>query len=150
MFKKKETKNSTGNPQNEQVRTDENDEAAQLTGVTDPIEQIRAFRSHGASTVVITCGNQGAVAADGQNVWRSGCYEVDVVDPSGSGDAFTTGLITAVRRGWGMPRVLAYASALGASAIGSVGCTEGVFTPPEAEAFIKAKTLHVEQVATFE
>ena len=124
------------------------DEAARLTGMADPVEQIRTFRSHGAHAVAITCGRQGAVAACGQDVWRSGCYEVDVVDPSGSGDAFTTGLITAVRRGWEMPRLLAYASALGASAVGAVGCTDGLFSPSEADAFLQARPLHVERITT--
>ena len=122
------------------------DEAAKLTGVTEPVDQIQVLRSYGANGVIITCGEQGAVAALEQGVWRSGCYEIETVDPSGSGDAFTAGLITGVRRGWEMPRLLAYASALGASSIGSVGCTDGVFRPSEVEAFINTKSLRVERV----
>ena len=120
------------------------DEAARLTGLADPTEQIRAFQAHGAKTVVITCGERGAVAVCGKDMWRSGCFHVDVVDPSGAGDAFVTGLIAAVLRGWEMPRALAYASALGASAIHSVGCTDGLFTSREAEDFIDANELAFE------
>jgi len=65
------------------------------------------------------------------------------VDPSGSGDAFSAGVITAIRRGWDMPRMLSYASALGASATRAVGTTDGVYTSTEAEAFVAAHSLVV-------
>ena len=120
------------------------DEAAQITGQSDPVDQVRAIQERGAKTVVITQGKKGAIAASGKDLWRSASYKVDVIDPSGSGDAFTGGLIAAALRGWEMPRVLAYAAALGASATRAIGCTDGVFSAQEAEAFLEAHTLPIE------
>lgn len=119
------------------------DEAQQITGLTDPLDQLRFLEKHGAHTVIITQGKSGAIAARGGKYWRSGAFVAKAVDPSGSGDAFSAGVITAIRRGWDMPRMLSYASALGASATRAVGTTDGVFTSTEAEAFVAAHSLVV-------
>jgi sugar/nucleoside kinase (ribokinase family) len=124
------------------------DEARQLTGFSDHQAQAEAFLSHGARTVVITCGSEGAVAAStgskATQLWRSGVYRVQCIDPSGSGDAFAAGIIAAVLNGWDMPKALRLASALGASATTAVGTTDGVFTREQAEAFLKENPLSVE------
>ena len=120
-----------------------NDEARQITGLADPLEQLRFFEKRGAHTVIITQGKAGAIAARGGQYWQSGIYPAKVVDPTGSGDAFDAGVITAIRRGWDLPQMLAYASALGSSATRAVGTTDGVFTAAEAEAFVAANSLNI-------
>jgi sugar/nucleoside kinase (ribokinase family) len=119
------------------------DEARAVTGVTDPLDQLRAFERAGANSVIITRGGEGTVALQDRRIWRSGTYQMDVVDPSGSGDAFTSGVIRSVLEGWPMPELLRYASALGASATRVAGTTEAVFSAAEAEAFIKDHPLTV-------
>jgi sugar/nucleoside kinase (ribokinase family) len=119
------------------------DEAQQMTGLADPLAQLRYFQARGAHTVVITQGKSGAIAARDGTYWRSGAFVAKAVDPSGSGDAFSSGIITAIRRGWDLPAMLRYASALGASATRAVGTTDGVFTAAEAEAFVAANPLPV-------
>lgn len=119
------------------------DEARQITGLSDPLDQLRFFQAQGAHTVIITQGKSGAVAARDGRHWQVGAYVGQAVDPSGSGDAFSSGVITAIRHGWDMPRMLRYASALGASATRAVGTTDGVFTASEAEAFVAAHPLAV-------
>ncbi|MEO6875545.1 MAG: carbohydrate kinase family protein [Opitutaceae bacterium] len=119
------------------------DEAHQITGLTDPAEQLRFFQKCGAHTVIITQGKAGAIASRDGHVWHSEIFPAKVLDPSGSGDAFSSGIITAIRRGWDMPKMLRYASALGSSATRAVGTTDGVFTATEAEAFLAANTLKV-------
>lgn len=119
------------------------DEAHLITGLKDPLEQLRYFRDAGAHTVIITQGKSGAVAGRGGDYWRSGTYPAQVVDPSGSGDAFGAGLIAAISRGRDLPGLLRYGSALGASATRAVGTTDGVFTASEAEAFIAAHNLPI-------
>lgn len=112
------------------------DEASALTGRTNPLDQLRSFRAAGAHTVIITRGDQGVAAVRGDKTWTCGAYRMNVVDPSGSGDAFTSGVIRSVLLGWDMPRMLQYASAIGASATRAAGTTDSVFTADEAEAFI--------------
>jgi sugar/nucleoside kinase (ribokinase family) len=119
------------------------DEAHLITGLKDPLAQLRFFRDAGAHTVIITQGKSGAVAGRGGDYWRSGTYPAQVVDPSGSGDAFGAGLIAAISRGGDLPDLLRYGSALGASATRAVGTTDGVFTASEAAAINAANNLPI-------
>ena len=119
------------------------DEARAFTGASDPFAQLRSLQSAGANTVIITQGNKGAVAARAREAWSCGAHELDIVDPSGSGDAFTSGVIFSLLRGWDMPQTLRYASAIGASATRATGTTDAVFSAAEAEAFIAEHSLTV-------
>ena len=76
---------------------------------------------------------KGSVAVFGNECWRCQTYPGQVVDPSGAGDAFASGLITGIANGWAFPRSLQYASLLGASATWMVGTTDGVLTEAQAE-----------------
>jgi sugar/nucleoside kinase (ribokinase family) len=119
------------------------DEARQITGQIDLFDQAHTFQDSGANTVIITHGRAGATAVRGGEVWRSGAYQMPVVDPTGPGDAFASGIITGILRGWDLPCTLRYASALGASATRAIGTTDGVFTSGEAESFIASHPLEV-------
>jgi sugar/nucleoside kinase (ribokinase family) len=119
------------------------DEARVLTGTEDPVEQMRALLVNGANTVIITEAHKGAMASSGKECWSVAAYPIAVIDPSGAGDAFAAGVITGVLRGWDLPEILRYGSALGASATRSVGTTDGVFTAKEAEAFVRANRSEV-------
>jgi sugar/nucleoside kinase (ribokinase family) len=119
------------------------DEARAFTGVTDCYDQLNSLRKAGANTVIITRGGEGTVAARDGRVWSSGTYQMDVVDPSGSGDAFTSGVIRSLLEGWDLPQTLRYASAIGASATRAAGTTDAVFTAAEAEAFLQDHPLTV-------
>ncbi len=119
------------------------DEARHITGLADPLDQIRAFQAHGATTVIITRGEAGAIAARGSEIWRTDAFPVVAVDPSGSGDAFSAGLVMGILRGWDMPQTLSYASVLGASATQAIGTTDGVFTAAEAETFLREHQLTI-------
>ncbi|MEW6753814.1 MAG: carbohydrate kinase family protein [Candidatus Latescibacterota bacterium] len=123
------------------------DEARVLTGCAEPGAQARALLDGGAGTVIITCGRGGALAARRGECWRAAAYPVEVVDPSGAGDAFSSGLITGVLRGWELPRMLEYASTLGASAVRAIGTTPGVFSAAEAAAFVAGHPLAVSAAA---
>jgi sugar/nucleoside kinase (ribokinase family) len=121
------------------------DEARALTGLTDPFDQLRSFESAGANTVIITRGGLGSVAARAGKRWRCGSYQMNVVDPSGSGDAFTSGVIRSLLLGWDMPKTLRYASALGASVTRVAGTSDSLFSTHEAEAFVAEHPLTVTQ-----
>jgi sugar/nucleoside kinase (ribokinase family) len=119
------------------------DEARAFTGLTDPFDQLRSFENAGASTVIITRGARGLAALQRGNTYACGAYQMNVVDPSGSGDAFTAGVIRGVLRKEDLPTTLRYASAVGASATRAAGTTDSVFSAAEAEAFVAAHPLTV-------
>ncbi len=119
------------------------DEARLLTGQDDPARQAQAFLECGAGAVVITLGGDGAIARTRGQALRAAAYSVEVVDPSGGGDAFDAGFIVGLLEGWDLRRTLAFASAVGASACTRLGCTAGVFTRAEAEAFVARSSLPI-------
>jgi sugar/nucleoside kinase (ribokinase family) len=117
--------------------TPNDDEARQLTGETDPMCQAQRLREAGCGTAIVTMGEAGAVVADETDVARIEGFSVDVVDGSGAGDAFAAGLIAGLVDGLDATASVHLASAVGASACTKLGCTTGVFSRPEATAFLE-------------
>ncbi|WP_406700117.1 carbohydrate kinase family protein [Singulisphaera sp. Ch08] len=122
------------------------DEAALILGETDPVRQALAFRDLGAGCVVITCGERGAVVVSDSLRVRLGTYPVAYLDGSGGGDAFDAGFIAGLIDGLSTLDCLKLASAVGASCVRAIGTTAGVFTRPEADAFIQQHELAIEPV----
>lgn len=119
------------------------EEAEMLTGLTSPRDQAKAFADLGCPTVVITQGSRGTLLLENGTIWESGVYPIDFVDGSGSGDAFVGGYIVGMIEGWSPEQRLRFAGAVGASACTKLGCTKGVFTRAEADAFVAAHSLQV-------
>jgi sugar/nucleoside kinase (ribokinase family) len=117
------------------------DEAHAITGILDPVEQAEQFRQAGAKTVVITCGDQGAVLLSDEARLRSEVYAVDYVDGTGSGDAFSAGFVHALLSDADLETCLRYGSALGASCVRAAGASTGVFNAAELLAFCDTRPL---------
>jgi sugar/nucleoside kinase (ribokinase family) len=122
------------------------DEAALILGETDPARQAQAFHDLGARRVVITRGSQGAVAVSDALRLRLGTFPVPFVDGTGGGDAFVSGYIAGLLDDLPELDCLKLASAVGASCVRAVGTTAGVFTRPEADAFVAQHELAVESI----
>lgn len=122
------------------------DEAALILGERDPVRQAEAFLMLGAKRVVITCGDRGAVALSEKSRFRLGTYPIDFVDGSGGGDAFDAGYIAGLLDGLSELNCLKLASAVGASCVRAVGTTAGIFSRPEADAFLRDHDLAVESL----
>ena len=121
------------------------DEATMITGLTDPTQQAAKFRDAGAKTVVITCGETGAVLQSEAGNWKSGRFDVPVVDGTGSGDAFAAGFIHGLLAEADPETCLQWGSALGASCVGAVGATTGVFTDQALREFCAKNRLAFER-----
>jgi len=122
------------------------DEARLLTGEMDAMRQADLFLDRGAGTVVVTQGAQGAIVRTKDQALGAGVFAVNVVDPSGSGDAFDAGFIIGMLEGWNLVRTITFASAIGAAACTQRGCTPGVFTREEAFAFISRQDFTVTEM----
>jgi sugar/nucleoside kinase (ribokinase family) len=120
-----------------------NAEAAMLTKQSDPLKALEIFRSWQANGVVITMGERGAIGSLGDECCRCEAYSWGTVDPSGAGDAFASGVIAGIIKGWDLSRTMVYASALGASATRAIGTTKGVFNRQEAEHIVTRYPINV-------
>jgi fructose-1-phosphate kinase PfkB-like protein len=60
---------------------------------------IRELAGRGAQRVVVTAGKDLTLAFDGSRFWRIRVPRIESVNPIGSGDAFTAGLVWSLLRG---------------------------------------------------
>lgn len=123
-----------------------NDEAQIITGETDPLRQAEMLHEAGAATVVVTCGKDGAILVGRDRSLRSGCYPVEFLDGTGSGDAFVAGYIYGLLEGGDEATCLRYGSVLGASCVRATGATAGVLTADELPRYIESEPLAVEVI----
>jgi sugar/nucleoside kinase (ribokinase family) len=112
------------------------DEARALTGEDDPRRQARCLVDHGARTVMIKLGDRGVHVRSGAISFELEAPAIEVVEPSGAGDAFAAGLAVGILEGWDLERTARFASVVGGSACRALGCAPGVFTLDEATAFL--------------
>jgi sugar/nucleoside kinase (ribokinase family) len=123
-------------------------EAAMLTGETDPGKQAELFLRAGCNIAIITRGRDGALLMSAHETLEAPAVPIEVVDVSGAGDAFVAGFIVGLLEKWSLADSLRFASVIGASACTHLGCTGGVFTRAEAEAYLQTHPLPVTSFTT--
>jgi sugar/nucleoside kinase (ribokinase family) len=69
------------------------EEARTLSNLTDNKDVLQFFLDHGVKTCVFTLGADGAIVADQHTYIHVPAYDVEVVDTTGCGDAFSAGFI---------------------------------------------------------
>jgi len=79
------------------------------------ISAMRQLRDLGAERVVVTAGQGPTLAFDGRTVWRIQSPSVTAVNPIGSGDAFTAGLVWRLVHGDDLGEACRWAAAAGAA-----------------------------------
>ena len=70
-----------------------------FTGADDLEEGCRALVERGVGCVAATCGADGVVIVDGDGTERVPAFEIDVVDTTGCGDAFSAGFLRGLALG---------------------------------------------------
>ena len=95
------------------------------------------LRQMGASTVVITLGQRGALLVVGDGAQRIPAYRVSAVDVTAAGDAFNGALAVALAEGQEMEQAVAYANAAGALAASRAGAQPSLAGRHEVEDFLK-------------
>ena len=110
------------------------DQVLALTGAGDLEEGCRALVERGAGCVVATRGAEGVVIVDSESVERVPAFEIEVVDTTGCGDAFSAGFL----RGLSLDRDRRDAARLGCAAAALVaqglGSDHGEFDLAAADA----------------
>jgi len=100
------------------------EEAELLTGNSDPVAACRELLAMGPTVVAVTLGEDGCILARDGEMIRVGAYEVQCLDPTGAGDAFSAGMAVGLCNDWPLDRIAAFASAAGAlttTAVGHIG-----------------------------
>lgn len=102
------------------------EELARLFGGESPVDTMLNAMPY-CPYVVLTDGPAGSYASDGQTIYFAGQYSrVKVVDRTGAGDAFCSGFVAAIARGWGIDDALTLGSANSTSVVQHVGAKSGI------------------------
>ena len=106
-----------------------------FSGCDELVAGSRALIERGVGCVAATCGAEGAVVVDADNVEQVPAFAVDVVDTTGCGDAFSAGFL----RGLSLGRSRRDAAVLGCAAAALVaqglGSDHGEFDLARADEF---------------
>jgi sugar/nucleoside kinase (ribokinase family) len=102
-----------------------------LTGETDQERALRKMRAGHDGLLVVTLGQYGAMALEGDRVHHAYGFKVDAVDTTGAGDVFRGGFILGLLNGWPVDQVLRFANAAAAVSCTRLGALNGVPTLEE-------------------
>lgn len=106
------------------------EEAEKLTGLKNSQntekELLKAVRNLGPKIAVITDGNNGAFAFDGEKYLKIGVMPIDAYERTGAGDAFGSGCLAALIKGKKLEEALVWGTVNSASVIGYIGSQQGL------------------------
>lgn len=102
------------------------DELSKLVNATSS-EEIARELSGKVKYVCVTDGSAGSVLSDGKQIVSAGMYEdVKVVDRTGAGDAFGSGLVSSLAGGSSLQEAITFASANSTAVVGYIGAKKGI------------------------
>lgn len=95
--------------------------------------------------VVMTEGKEGSVVISHDRLVRAEAFKVKSVDDTGAGDAFGSGFVDGMIRGWSLADCLKAGAANGASEVTKVGVKEGLLSEKELNKWMKRELEIVEE-----
>ena len=101
--------------------TPNEEEAAYLTGKSDPEEMARALLDAGVRCAVVKLGGKGCILKNARETLRLPAYEIHAVDATGAGDHFAAGLAAEMLQGKSGAEALFFASACAAICTTALG-----------------------------
>lgn len=119
------------------------EEALAFTGADTVIDAFRLLKAAGASIICITDGKNGCQATDGNTLYHCPVIPCDVVDTTGAGDAFGTGVTWALLSGKDLPTSLKAGTINAMSVVGAIGAQEGLLTHTQMESELHSHTLQI-------
>ena len=115
------------------------EEAAQvLENETRDIKTLaQGFHDIGIATVIITDGPDGAYASDSRQIYHLDIYPGEVVERTGAGDAFGSGMLAALIHKQTLVEAMRWGNANSTSVVQYIGAREGLLERPAIEHMIK-------------
>jgi ribokinase len=101
----------------------------------DLIEAAREILASGPDAVVVKRGGKGSLLCTPQGILSVPAFEVDTVDTTGAGDAFTGALTVGIAEGMSIEEAVSFGSAAGALAVTRLGTMPAMPTRAEVDRF---------------
>jgi sugar/nucleoside kinase (ribokinase family) len=102
-----------------------------ITGIGEPGAAAAALRDMGVRFAIVTDGDRGAWVDHDDFVGHIPAFDVDTIDTTGAGDAFTGGVLTGLIHGLGAEDAARLGAALGALCTTTLGTFTGSDDPDE-------------------
>lgn len=103
-----------------------------LTGKDDadisPKKLLKKIADLGPRMVTITDGGEGSYGYDGEKYYKLGIFPAKLVEMTGAGDAYATGLLSALFYGKNLPEAMRWGTCNGAAVVEKIGPQEGLLT----------------------
>ena len=115
-------------------------EATNLTRQPVPEGALRKLSAHFPISVV-TLGEGGALASDGQSILHRPAFPVPVMDTTGAGAAFGSGFLYGLLRGWPLADCVTLGNACGGLTITAIGGSTAFPTRPQLQEFLRDQGL---------
>lgn len=109
-------------------------EAAHVLGERPGRDTVQRLRDHGPASAVVTLGADGALAGDVRHVSSHPAPQVEVVDTTGAGDAFTGALAARLAAGGDIHAATRFAVRAGSAAVRAGGAQGSFPTAEEVDA----------------
>lgn len=100
------------------------------------LEKARELVRQGARAAIYKMGERGAVTITREGEARTGIYRTDALKPTGAGDAFMGGLVSALGAGLDLSGAVLRGSATAAIVVSRVGCAPAMPTRAELDDFL--------------
>ena len=113
-----------------------------LAGTNDMEGALRTLRRTLDNVLVVTMGEQGAMALEGDRFYHEPAFNVHALDTTGAGDVFRGGFIYALVHGQPIEQALRTANAAAAVSCTRLGALNGVPTLEEVRELHHRRTVH--------
>lgn len=110
-----------------------------LTGRHDLSEAGRAMLDYGPTVVAQTEGADGCYTTTAEEQFHTPAFRVEVLDTTGAGDVFHGAYLMGLLKGWSLPSVAQFASAVAAMKCAKLGGREGIPTLEETMRFLEGR-----------
>lgn len=110
------------------------EEAEILSGLSGVEENIQFFQARGVKCPVLTMGAEGSMIAMGDARIHVPAYDIEVVDTTGCGDAYTAGFIAGLADGRSLEDSAHLGTAAASLVAGGLGSDAGIKTRAQVEA----------------
>ncbi len=121
------------------------EEALRFTEQSSIEQALQALQHAGAKMICITDGSRGTIGTDGDHIYHCPVLTPEkIVDTTGAGDAFGTGVTWGLIQGFDLPQAMRAGTINASSVVGAMGAQAGLLTDTQMHERLQTTELEVQ------